>query len=271
MKIVAEIKTDERNNHKILRDLSVQVTQLGNSFIELESNVDVKSGSDLEYHTDMELVKLTVLTPFNDLKLYLNRKRTILVEEAKRMANIGIKNSDFTNIEDKWESMRYELKDFSDGLSEDFKNYNATKPSNEHWKLDDFLNDLSHALKYGNGSRDIIFLNQMKVYIKTQLEYTFKDYTRFKVESLGVDSLDVSKTYLIKLLEEDNIEMVLFQLRNQTQSNTELSSRLSLIQAQYNRQIKDKNSGTFSEEALRISCNKVRAAVLDFIKVVDIH
>jgi hypothetical protein len=260
---------------KSLDDLTETIGALSEDVGDLTIKVDdleTKTGSDIEYYADSVLVKLTTLTPFNDLKLYLSRKRDIMVAEAKRLLLMGIEYTKPEIMHLAWENMRRALQDYANRVSPEFSDYNAHSTPLRDEELKKFENSLFHSIMYGNGSKEKIFIEQVKVYIKNQLEYTFKDYQDYRSTNAlkrKEENNQTMKEYLHSLVRENNIEMVFYQIQQtiSTKKSSELYNRLTLLMSQYHAYKKDEQLGIALDE-VRNTYKSLCQSVISFIDTV---
>lgn len=209
-----------------------EVTEISDKIEDIENRL----GSDLDYYADSVLVKLTGLTDLKDLQLYLNQKRTIIVNEAKRLLQIGINNITPEIVESSWEDMRRQLYQFGINVSNEFRAYIENSVHLREDKLKKYKSTLLNAIEHGNGSKDKIFIEEIKEYIKKQLEFTFKDYPTFRMNFSKSEKNNYTIEYFKSLISENKIDTVFNELNIfvRLKNNNELINRLTIINAQYN-------------------------------------
>lgn len=240
------------------------------SIEKLQYELDSKLGSDIEYFADDVLVQLTALTPFTELKRYLNKKRDLLVGEVKRLMSMGIAYAQPEILQKSWDTVRDQLKEYSSNLSLEFTLYQDYSEPLREVELAEFETNLMHIIKSGNGSKDKLFLKEVKIYIRKQLEFTFKDYQDYIVKKASGGRTDTEKNtteYLLGLVTEGSIELALYHLQNivKRSRNQELRDSLTLLSAKYHLYQKDENSGTVPVSELKIEIAKINKALISYI------
>jgi len=274
-KIFSSLQVDiseKLDNLETREELASQERQLLVTKVE---SLQLKTGSTLEREADLALLNLIELTPYTDLILYLNEKRKVMVDEAKRLLVIGVDNLNIDLLKFSFETIRTKLEFYADNISPDFSEYNRQSTPVRKDELLNYEKKLHDIFQYGNGSREILFIESTKEYIKTQLSWTFSDYHEWiRTRSLEKKTkLKVSlKDYIISLITtENNYELAYSELKEciiGLSDESSLNLLLDNLLTRYHMYRKDEKRGMVPYEILKNELLKISDSYLEAIKTI---